>query len=444
MFYSIIGVIKVVLSVSSMREDVSGIYEPLQIAYNRAEAADESPIEELVETSETVEQEPYKRKRFSPVEKLVRAIDYVAEFVDMKMNKERLEMGDEGFRIRRGPCADQLRDDGDYVAGFIHCHTCYSSDGRMRPEDLIRLAYEKGAKIVAISDHVARPENLEEATKLYRGLEESFRRVKDEAKKYGVVVIPGIEYNIEPCGFVREDVDDLCVAAGHMGIYLPYDFDLHTFVELLCQSPGKTLDDFVELADEVHKMGGVVVANHLTQQDGIGEDALRYLKDAGAVDGVEDVNLGAGLIELEGMTESGEFVYYSDTQGLASIAAQDSHGIPQASVATMFDRSNLEEAVEGLELNSEQYFMAASIELLRQIREHETEIYVERRDFRFITSAFLEKLRIFHPEISTKLLVIGITSPDLFSTFFGRSFFRPTTTTPKTEQPKILRTVTAS
>jgi hypothetical protein len=418
MFYSIIGVIEVVIALPAIGKEM-----PDEVLFEeslRTNSEGYSPIEEIVEKPEST----YTKGKFHPVEKLVRAIDKFSEFTDMKMNSEKLERSKEGFYIRRGKCPDTLRDSKQYMAGFVHCHTSYSSDGRLEPEDLVRLAFEKGAKIVAISDHVPRPKNVEEATKLYYGLDESIARAKKEAKKYGIIVIPGVEFNIEPCAYVRVDSEDRESAAGHVGIYLPYDIDLKEFVKLMCKNKGETLDDFVEMADDVHKMGGVVVANHVTSQDGLGEEELRYLIHADAVDGVEDVNLSAGLIMPYNITEAGELVYYSDRLGLASIASQDSHGIPQASVATLFDRKNIERSIEGFDLNSDEYLAAASKEILRQIRDHETEIYFETDDFRFPTSALLEKLRIFHPVIGIKLFMIGFRAKDLFNTFFGRSFFR--------------------
>jgi hypothetical protein len=412
-------VIEVVIALPSMRKEM-----PDEVLFEESlctNSEDYSPIEEIVEKPEST----YSKRKFHPVEKLVRAIDKFTEFIDVKMNSEKLDRSKEGFYIRRGRCPDTLRSMDDYMPAFFHCHSSYSSDGRVEPEDMVRLAFEKGARIVAISDHVSRPRNAEEATKLYYGLEESIARAKREAKKYGIIVIPGVEFNIEPCEYLVEESTESDVAAGHVGIYLPYDADLKDFVKLMCKNKGETLDDFVEMSDGVHEVGGVVVANHVKNQDGLGEEVLDYLIRAGAVDGVEDVNLSAGLIMPYNITESGELVYYSDRLGLASIASQDSHGIPQASVATLFNRGKIERYVEKFDLNSDDYLASASKEILRQIRNCETEIYFETDDFRFTTSALLEKFRIFHPVIGTKLFMIGFRAKDLFSTFFGRSFFRP-------------------
>lgn len=396
---------------------------------------DVSPIEYMVSDISDCKPREYKARNRAPeksrkasyiransiVEKLVDSIDYVGEFMDMKVNQEKKEIAS-GVQIRRGECPDLLRRLG--AAGFLHCHTIYSSDGRLHPEDLVRLSHEKGAKIVAITDHFTRPSNRAEAKRLYRGLKESFKRAKIAARTYGIIFIPGIEYNVEPCTYTGVDTEDIEVAAGHFGVYLPYDANIQKLVKLVFKHKGGTLEDFVDFADKVHKMGGVVVANHVTQQDGIGERCLRHLADKHAVDAVEDVNLGAGLIMPYSIDRSGVIRPYSSRFSLGSIAAQDSHGIPQASVATIFDRKGLEKSVEGLEPDSDEYFAAASREALRQIRDRETAAYFETGGFKFSTSSALEKLRLMHPLIIAKLMTIGITSPDLFNTFFGRAFFR--------------------
>jgi hypothetical protein len=360
----------------------------------------------------------------SPIEKLLRVVDHFFEVADLKASGQTREMGPDGFYIRRGPCADELRQHG--AAGFIHCHTVYSSDGRMEPEDVIRLAYEKGAKIVAITDHVARPENAQEATELYYGLEECFARAKGAAKKYGIIFIPGVEYNIEPCEYLMEESTESDVAAGHVGIYLPYNVDLKGFVRSMMVCGGDTLDDFVDFAEDIHNIGGVIVANHISEREGIGEVALEWLVGKGAVDGLEDVNLSAGIIRRPyHLDEDGEPIFsYSTSLGLASIAAQDTHGIPQSSVATRFIKEDLDARLDGLEPGSEEYMIKASKAVLDQVRKRKTRAYFALDDFKFITSAVLEKLRIFHPLIITKLLTIGVTSPDLFSTFFGKPLYK--------------------
>ncbi len=99
----------------------------------------------------------------------------------------------------------------------LHVHTAYSGDATLKPEEVVKLAAERGLG-VAVTDH-----------NTIRGALKCLKL----AKEYGVVVIPGIE--------VRTD----------RGEVIGY------FIE---EEPGSR--EFFEVVDSVREQGGMVAVPH--------------------------------------------------------------------------------------------------------------------------------------------------------------------------------------
>ncbi|MDR1178892.1 MAG: PHP domain-containing protein, partial [Spirochaetales bacterium] len=79
------------------------------------------------------------------------------------------EVVDWGFIIHTAPMID------------LHTHS-RASDGSLNPEELIQKAARQGLRAIALTDHDT-----------VKGLD----RAKDEARKQGILFIPGIEIEIE-------------------------------------------------------------------------------------------------------------------------------------------------------------------------------------------------------------------------------------------------------
>lgn len=128
----------------------------------------------------------------------------------------------------------------------LHCHSCYSKgakipcEGLAKPEEIIRRAKAIGLSGVAITDHRTA---------------EAWVSARKEAKKQGMLFIPGIE---------------LQTSSGHLialGITEPVENSLGT----------------EESIDRIHEAGGIAIAPHPFDLRGEGIGNLAFRADAAEV-----------------------------------------------------------------------------------------------------------------------------------------------------------------
>lgn len=125
----------------------------------------------------------------------------------------------------------------------LHCHSNYSKGRKIpcealaRPEDIIRKAKSIGLSGIAITDH--------ETT-------ESWKSASNEAKKQGIIFIPGLE---------------LQTKTGHL-------------IALGITEPVKNFLSLEESMDRIHEVGGIAVAPHPFDLRGEGLGNFAFKTDA--------------------------------------------------------------------------------------------------------------------------------------------------------------------
>lgn len=134
----------------------------------------------------------------------------------------------------------------------LHMHSIYSADGELAPSKLVDMAYEKGLKIIALSDHDT-----------MKGVEE----ITELAKKKGIEVIPAIE-----CSTLFE---------GHDVHLLGYGVNLNDpyFIHLEDEVQQKSKDAFTLRVEKLRAKYGVEIDEEQVIRDSHGKNPWFLMMD---------------------------------------------------------------------------------------------------------------------------------------------------------------------
>ncbi|MEO6054808.1 MAG: PHP domain-containing protein [Chthoniobacterales bacterium] len=180
----------------------------------------------------------------------------------------------------------------------LHMHTHYSKDGACSPEAMIAAAQAKGLHGIAITDH-----DTCEAVDYLR----SIGKIRDDGTAVdGFLIIPGVEVS---------------TAEGHLlclGVTLP----------VMKGRPA------LEVCNEVHRLGGVVIPAHPydTWRAGIREHVLETLP----IDALEIFNAAVTMKRY-----NHKALEYAQRRGLGLIAGSDSHHA--SAIGTAYSRFEIPE-----------------------------------------------------------------------------------------------------
>lgn len=130
----------------------------------------------------------------------------------------------------------------------MHCHT-NRSDGNTSPEEVIRLAAERGVKVIAVTDHDVRPLSIIEAD----GIEQS---MEEYGHNKGVLVIPGIEISCDT------EVEDVHIIA------LGCEWNVPFFETLECDVVRSKVKSYYELVERLNQHGILVEWDEILDNGG--------------------------------------------------------------------------------------------------------------------------------------------------------------------------------
>jgi len=136
----------------------------------------------------------------------------------------------------------------------LHLHTYYS-DGTLSPEDLVKRAAERGVKTIAITDHDG-----------LNGIPEAL----EAGKKYGVEVIPGIEFS---AGMEGDELSNSVLDYSGQEIFmhiLGYNIDINNdgINKAVIEIRKKREERNVKLLEVLNKLGYEIKNDDLLQRPG--------------------------------------------------------------------------------------------------------------------------------------------------------------------------------
>ncbi len=162
----------------------------------------------------------------------------------------------------------------------FHLHTIWSECYKEKTDTIdmwLKEAKSKGLQCIAVTDHND-----------YRGIDE----IKKQSDQYGIIVFPGVELSCDTSKIHMLIIFDVNDSGTEVQEFLNR---VEIFKESLGNSGYTCKGDIFEVCGKAHEMGGLVIAAHIDEFNGINamsDGNIKKLLDRTYIDAVQIVNKG--------------------------------------------------------------------------------------------------------------------------------------------------------